>query len=83
MDVDFLPEPSPGTLTRVDRRMANAAEHIAYHLGRIDRSSIVSSCCSGSSKRKERATDAIAVGGTRSRRCDLARGSRALPKSSA
>ena len=37
MDVDFLPEPSPGTLTQVDRRMANAAEHIAFHLGQIDK----------------------------------------------
>jgi hypothetical protein len=37
MEADFLPEPSPDTLTQVDRRMANAAEYIAYHLGQIDR----------------------------------------------
>lgn len=37
MEGDFLPEPSPDTLTQVDRRMANAAEYIAYHLGQIDK----------------------------------------------
>jgi hypothetical protein len=37
MEADFLPEPSPDTLTQVDRRMANAAEYVAYHLGQIDR----------------------------------------------
>ncbi len=36
MEAEFLPEPSPDTLTQVDRRMANAAEYIAYHLGQID-----------------------------------------------
>ncbi len=37
MEADFLPEPSPDTLSQVDRRMANAAEYIAYHLGQIDK----------------------------------------------
>jgi hypothetical protein len=37
MEGDFLPEPSPDTLSQVDRRMANAAEYIAYHLGQIDK----------------------------------------------
>jgi hypothetical protein len=37
MEADFLPEPSPDTLSQLDRRMANAAEYIAYHLGRIDK----------------------------------------------
>jgi hypothetical protein len=37
MEADFLPEPSPDTLTQVDRRMANAAEYVAYHLGQIDK----------------------------------------------
>ena len=37
MEGEFLPEPSPGTLSQVDRRMANAAEYIAYHLGQIDK----------------------------------------------
>ena len=37
METDFLPEPSPDTLTQVDRRMANAAEYVAYHLGQIDK----------------------------------------------
>jgi hypothetical protein len=37
MEADFLPEPSPDTLSQVDRRMANAAEYVAYHLGQIDR----------------------------------------------
>jgi hypothetical protein len=37
MEGDFLPEPSPDTLSQVDPRMANAAEYIAYHLGQIDR----------------------------------------------
>ena len=36
MDAEFLPDPSPDTLSQVDRRMANAAEYIAYHLGQID-----------------------------------------------
>jgi hypothetical protein len=37
MEADFLPEPSPDTLSQVDRRMAKAAEYIAYHLGQIDK----------------------------------------------
>lgn len=37
MEDDFLPEPSPDTLSQVDRRMANAAEYVAYHLGQIDK----------------------------------------------
>ena len=37
MEADFLPEPSPDTLSQVDRRMANAAEYMAYHLGQIDK----------------------------------------------
>ena len=37
MEADFLHEPSPDTLSQVDRRMANAAEYIAYHLGQIDK----------------------------------------------
>ena len=37
MERDFLPEPSPDTLSQVDRRMANAAEYMAYHLGQIDK----------------------------------------------
>ena len=37
MEADFLPAPSPDTLSQVDRRMANAAEYIAYHLGQIDK----------------------------------------------
>jgi len=37
METDFLPEPSPDTLTQADRRMVNAAEYIAYHLGQIDK----------------------------------------------
>jgi hypothetical protein len=37
MEADFLPSPSPDTLSHVDRRMTNAAEYIAYHLGQIDR----------------------------------------------
>jgi hypothetical protein len=37
MESDFLPEPSPDTLSQVDRRMANATEYIAYHLGQIDK----------------------------------------------
>ena len=32
----FLPEPSPDTLSQVDRRMAHAAEYVAYRLGQID-----------------------------------------------
>ena len=36
MEADFLPDPSPDTLSQIDRRMANAAEYIAYHLGQID-----------------------------------------------
>ena len=37
MEADFLPEPSPDTLSQVDRRMTKAAEYIAYHLGQIDK----------------------------------------------
>lgn len=37
MEAEFLPEPSPNTLSQGDRRMANAAEYIAYHLGQIDK----------------------------------------------
>jgi hypothetical protein len=37
MESDFLPEPSPDTLSQVDRRMANATEYIAYHLGQMDK----------------------------------------------
>ena len=37
MEAEFLPEPSPDTLSQVDRRMANAAEYVAYHLGQIDK----------------------------------------------
>jgi hypothetical protein len=37
MEADFLPQPSPDTLSQVDRRMANAAEYIAYHLGQMDK----------------------------------------------
>jgi hypothetical protein len=37
MEGEFLPEPSPDTLSQVDRRMANAAEYMAYHLGQIDK----------------------------------------------
>jgi hypothetical protein len=37
MEAEFLPDPSPDTLSQVDRRMANAAEYIAYHLGQIDK----------------------------------------------
>ena len=37
METDFLPEPSPDTLSQADRRMVNAAEYIAYHLGQIDK----------------------------------------------
>jgi len=37
MQADFLPDPSPDTLSQVDRRMANAAEYVAYHLGQIDK----------------------------------------------
>ena len=37
METDFLPEPSPDTLSQADRRMINAAEYIAYHLGQIDK----------------------------------------------
>jgi len=37
MDGDFLPEPSPDTLNQFDRRITNAAEYIAYHLGQIDK----------------------------------------------
>ena len=37
MEEDFLPLPSPDTLSQGDRRMVNAAEYIAYHLGRIDK----------------------------------------------
>jgi hypothetical protein len=37
METDFLPEASPGTLSQADRRMVNAAEYIAYHLGQMDK----------------------------------------------
>jgi hypothetical protein len=37
MEADFLPDPSPDTLSQIDRRMANAAEYVAYHLGQIDK----------------------------------------------
>jgi len=37
MEAEFLPDPSPDTLSQVDRRMANAAEYMAYHLGQIDK----------------------------------------------
>ena len=37
MEAEFLPDPSPDTLSQVDRRMANAAEYVAYHLGQIDK----------------------------------------------
>jgi hypothetical protein len=37
MEADFLPHPSPDTLSQVDRRMANAAEYIAYHIGQMDK----------------------------------------------
>jgi hypothetical protein len=37
MEAEFLPDPSPDTLTQLDRRMANAAEYVAYHLGQIDK----------------------------------------------
>jgi hypothetical protein len=37
MEAEFLPEPSPDTLSQGDRRMTNAAEYIAYHLGQIDK----------------------------------------------
>jgi len=36
MEAEFLPEPSPDSLTHVDRRMVQAAEYVAYHLGQID-----------------------------------------------
>jgi hypothetical protein len=36
MESDFLPEPSPDTLSQVDRRMTHAAEYVAYRLGQID-----------------------------------------------
>ena len=37
MEADFLPEPSPDTLSQADRRLVNAAEYIAYHLGQMDK----------------------------------------------
>jgi hypothetical protein len=37
MEAEFLPDPSPDTLSQVDRRMTNAAEYVAYHLGQIDK----------------------------------------------
>ena len=37
MEADFLPEPSPDTLSQADKRMVNAAEYIAYQLGQIDK----------------------------------------------
>ena len=36
MESEFLLEPSPDTLSQVDRRMAHAAEYVAYRLGQID-----------------------------------------------
>ena len=38
MEADFLPEPSPDMLSQADRRMVDAAEYIAYHLGKWRRS---------------------------------------------
>ena len=37
MEADFLPEPSADTLSQFDRRMVNAVEYAAYHLGAIDK----------------------------------------------
>ena len=37
MEADFLPEPSPDTLSQADKRLVNAAEYIAYHLGQMDK----------------------------------------------
>jgi hypothetical protein len=37
MEEDFLPEPSADTLSQFDRRMVNAVEYVAYHLGAIDK----------------------------------------------
>jgi len=37
METDFLPEACPDTLSQADRRMVNAAEYIAYHLGQMDK----------------------------------------------
>jgi hypothetical protein len=37
MEADFLPDPSPDTLSQVDRRMTSATEYIAFHLGQIDK----------------------------------------------
>ena len=37
MEADFLPEPSPDTLNQFDRRVTNAGEYLAYHLGQIDK----------------------------------------------
>jgi hypothetical protein len=37
MEAEYLPDPSADTLSQADRRMANAAEYVAYHLGQIDK----------------------------------------------
>lgn len=37
MNEDFLPAPSASALSHNDRRMTDAAEYIAYHLGQIDK----------------------------------------------
>ena len=37
METDILPEPSPDALSQADRRMVNAAEYLADHLGKIDK----------------------------------------------
>jgi hypothetical protein len=37
MEAEFLPDPSPDILSQFDRRITNAAEYIAYHLGQIDK----------------------------------------------
>jgi len=37
METDFLPEAAPDTLSQADKRMVNAAEYIAYHLGQMDK----------------------------------------------
>ena len=37
MEDEYIPDPTPDTLSQVDRRMTNAAEYIAYHLGQIDK----------------------------------------------
>ena len=32
MEADFLPEPSPDTLSQADRRILNAAEYMAWRI---------------------------------------------------